>query len=212
MALDLEFAQPAAASVGVAAGAGAHGRPNACWDQLALMQCAVPAVGSFDAWIYVLEVPEEQQPASSLMRHLAPLLQDAGVIKVMHNARQDGVVLQRQFGICLRGVLDTQLLAGCSALAGSLAAPQGAQQQPEDEGKEGGSSRQAAAPPFLGRLGLGRLYAAYGLPHPGKDIMQQAFEANPRCGLSRVVEGLAVGWLAGFQHRARQKWRSSNVC
>lgn len=205
MALDLEFAQvippaqqqllpkqlqqrqsPQAATL--------RCRPDACFDQLALLQLFVPAAGIHSSCIYLVEVPQQRQAAAAVMQHLQPLLEDEAVVKVMHDSRQDSVVLKLQFGISLRGVLDTQLLAGCAQLAGSVYMPgnnaMGSSSSTQTAGNSSlaGSSgafnaaakTAATGAPHLGRIGLGKLYDKYGCPHPTKDKMCQAFDSDPR--------------------------------
>jgi hypothetical protein len=78
---------------------------------------------------------------------------------------QDAHLLAQHFNIQLAGVLDTQVLAGWAALG--EAALRAADQLPA-------SSRH------LSRIGLGKLCAMHGLPHPGKEAMQGEFAADPR--------------------------------
>jgi len=148
-------------------------RPDACFDQLALLQLFVPAVCGYDSRIYLGEVPQEPEAAAALMRQLRHLLEDVDVIKVMPDSRQDSVVLQRQFGIILRGVLDTQLLAGCAALAGSVGKSSSGHSSSGEGSSSAGSSSSsssssssAAGGPYLGRIGLGKLYDLFGCPPP----------------------------------------------
>jgi hypothetical protein len=233
-ALDLEFAQPDAPAVtnsssssrgdkagGRAASRGAH------LDRLALLQLFVPstaaaaATSASSTWqqqqqqwpaaVYLFQVPEEQQAAAALLTQLQPVLEDAAVSKVMHDARWDSCVLQAQFGISLAGVLDTQLLAGLTNLAAGSAGTAGASSGGSSSSSSStvagltnlaaGSAGAAAAVAgstagasssnssssgvgnwdgYLGRVGLGKLYGACGLPHPTKGSMAQAFDANPR--------------------------------
>jgi hypothetical protein len=220
-ALDLESAQllsPAQAQQLLRAatqGSTTSLRDDACFDQLALLQLCVPAAGAYKPWVYAIEVPQQQEAAAALMRHLQPLLQDAAVVKVMHDARQDSVILQRQFGITLRGVLDTQLLAGVVGLAAALpgapppaaaaAAAAAATAAPQGDsawGAASGSGNGGSSGSYLGRLGLSKLYAAYGCPHPHKDAMRSAFDADPRCDM-RVRVGPAACLQALHQPRAR---------
>jgi hypothetical protein len=194
-ALDLEFAQPhasaAASSSSMKTGNRAASRA-AYLDRLALLQLFVPAAApnsagsanssqqQWPAAIYLVQVPEPQPAAAALLQQLQPLLEDAAVSKVMHDARWDSCVLQAQFGISLAGVLDTQLLAGLTNLAaagmaaGTTAAADGSSSSSSGGGGGGGTAGH------LGRVGLGRLYEACGFPHPTKDGMAAAFDANTR--------------------------------
>lgn len=121
-------------------------------------------------------MPEEPQTAAALLSQLQPVLEDAAVSKVMHDARWDGCVLQVQFGIELAGVLDTQLLAGLTNLAAGSAGPTAAGSSTTD----GSSSVAGEWGGHMDRIGLGSLFEAYGFPHPTKCNMAQAFDANPR--------------------------------
>jgi DNA polymerase I-like protein with 3'-5' exonuclease and polymerase domains len=139
---------------------------------------------SWQATIYIVEVPELQPEAAHLLALLQPVLQDAGVVKVMHDTRKDSCILQQQFGVRLDHVLDTQLLAGLAAMAGSTAAGSAAAacdnaHQAGPPAAAGGSS-SSDWDGYLGRVGLERLYEAYGFAHPLKEPMQLACDANPR--------------------------------
>jgi hypothetical protein len=208
-ALDLEFAQPdaslaVASSTSSSRGGRAGGRAAnraAHLDRLALMQLFVPATAAAVAaasgssnWqqqqqrpaaVYIVQVPEEPHAAAALLSQLQPVLEDAAVAKVMHDARWDSCVLQAQFGISLAGVLDTQLLAGLTNLAAGTAgtaAATAAGSGIAGTSSSSSSSSTAAVPwdGYLGRVGLGKLLEACGFPHPTKSSMTHAFDANPR--------------------------------
>jgi hypothetical protein len=186
-ALDLEFAQPhaPASSSSSSSKFGSRAADHAAHlDRLVLLQLFVPGAASsfqqqqqWPAAIYLVQVPEAPAAAAALLQQLRPVLEDAAVSQVMHDARWDSCVLQTQFGISLAGVLDTQLLAGLTNLAaagcaGSLAAACGSSSSSGTVGQWSG---------HMGWVGLGRLYEACGFLHPTKSSMAQAFDANPRC-------------------------------
>jgi hypothetical protein len=161
--------------------------------QLALLELFVPAAGGYDSWIYVLEVPQAQAAAAALMAHLAPLLQDAGLVKVMHDARQDSVVLQQQFGIRLGGVLDTQLLAGTAALGG---------------GGPDSPALAAAGAQASSSSSLQRLHQSCGLPapvpHSGGSAAGLWFQRPlPAAAVRRAADG--VRYLLPLAHALLQQ-------
>lgn len=203
-ALDLEFAQATAEQTKQYSQAQSQGQhekianPAAASnshaprvDVLALMQLFVPACEDlgFAATIYIVEVSQQQAEAAAALGCLQPLLQDPGVVKVMHDARCDSSVLLQQFGIQLAGVLDTQVLAGMATLA---AAVPNASSSSSSGRLDGASSSQAAASSAvagsgsgsglsdINRVGLGKLYEAYGCPHPRKHTVGKSFDENPR--------------------------------
>jgi len=161
-------------------------------DVLAMMQLFVPAVDSDSisqpATIYVVEVPQQQDDAADLMSCFHELLEDSTVVKVMHDARCDSSVLQQQFGVILGGVLDTQVLVGAAAMAAAVPASSSSLLSSTDSRAEGlrGSAAAAAGSSSssgwsdVGRVGLGKLYEAYGCPHPMKATVGKSFDANPR--------------------------------
>jgi hypothetical protein len=200
-AVDLEFAQPDAppvdSSTSTSRGGRAGGRAanrGAHLDRLALLQLFVPATAAAAAasgssnWqqqqqqrpaaVYIVQVPEEPHAAAEVLTQLQPVLEDATVSKVMHDARWDSCVLQAQFGISLAGVLDTQLLAGLTNLAAGCAGI--AAGSSTVDGSSSSSIVTEQWDGYLGRVGLGRLLEACGFPHPTKSTMAQAFDVNPR--------------------------------
>lgn len=84
---------------------------------------------------------------------------------------QDAEVLLQQFGICLDGLLDTQLLQGWASFA-AAASNSGWQ------GSSGGGGQPVAG--YMGRMGLGKLYAQYGFSHVSKEFVKQCFDADAR--------------------------------
>jgi hypothetical protein len=97
-------------------------------------------------------------------------------------------VLQQQFGIQLDGVLDTQVLAGMATLAAAV--PNNSSSSSSSRRFDGASSSQAASSSAdgssgsglsdLNRVGLGKLYEAYGCPHPRKNTVGKSFDENLR--------------------------------
>lgn len=117
----------------------------------ALMEGADRDTKSWPSTVYVIEVPEKATASSQLSQLLRPILESDSFIKVVQDARFDGCVLQQQLAITLRGVLDTQLLAGLAALADSSTAT---------------SARSSNAfRANLARVPLHELYQAYGYAH-----------------------------------------------
>ncbi|WIA12322.1 hypothetical protein OEZ85_012377 [Tetradesmus obliquus] len=152
------------------------------------------------AAIYLVQVPEAQLAAAALLQQLRPLLEEAAICKVMHDARWDSCVLQAQFGVTLAGVLDTQLLAGLTNLAARSAGQSAAAAAAAaDRAADGGGSSSSAACQWdgaMGRVGLGRLYEACGFPEPTKGSMAAAFDANPRLWFSRPLPADAIEYAA----------------
>ncbi len=175
-AVDLEFAEDADGSSSKPSSRSSRPQQKAR-NQLALLQLFIPEASCpagrkmWPAAIYLIEVPEQPAAAALLLGRIKEVMEDSKVVKVLHDGRQDSCVLQRQLGIKLKGVLDTQLLAGLAALA---AAADGSSHSSNS------SSSSSCWDGYLGRSGLGRLYEVYGFPHPTKSSMCKSFDANPR--------------------------------
>jgi hypothetical protein len=139
--------------------------------------------------VYIVEVPQQQEQAAELMSLLQPLLQDAAVVKVMHDARCGSSGLLQQFGIQLGGVLDTQVLAGMATLAAAVPNSSSTISSGELDGASSSQAARSSAAAGNGscsglsnmdRVGLGKLYHAYGCPHPRKHTVGESFDQDPR--------------------------------
>jgi hypothetical protein len=64
---------------------------NSSWWQLALVQLMVPAVttadGSWPATVYLVRVPQQQNAAQQVLTQLKAMLEDADVLKIVHDGR-----------------------------------------------------------------------------------------------------------------------------
>jgi len=90
-------------------------------------------------------------------------------------------VLWLQYQIALAGVLDTQVLHGMVSLGQVVSIGSDA------------SMRMPQLQQELKRVGLGKLYAKYGFPHPTKDEVAAGFSAAG--GRWVVCAGEWGGWV-----------------
>jgi hypothetical protein len=80
-----------------------------------MLQVFAPAVAldggyGYPSTIYLLPLPGDGPLAGAITEELRPILTNPQVVKVMHAPGGAAAALQQQFGVQLRGVLDTRLL------------------------------------------------------------------------------------------------------
>ncbi len=151
-----------------------------------------------------------REHATELAAPTAVLPQSLTCISHRHCLPQDAAILQQQFGIHLQGVLDTQLLQGFASFADAAGSTPiskptqaikstsssadgttttvaaGNSHGPHTSSNDGLDKEQSFQPDscYLGRLGLGKLYAMYGFSHPNKAAMHKTFNEDSRCVIS----------------------------
>uniref|UniRef100_A0A383VJ90 3'-5' exonuclease domain-containing protein n=1 Tax=Tetradesmus obliquus TaxID=3088 RepID=A0A383VJ90_TETOB len=159
--------------------------------QLALLQLMVPAAeaadGAWPAAIYLVQVPQQRAAAQQVVAKLQPLLEDVGIVKVVHDGRQDAEILHRDFGVTVKGSLDTQLLAGLAGLG--AASSSGDNTQPDTT-----TAANSSWSDCIRRMRLNELSLLYGYAYTDVPSHKRGGTAG---WLQRPLPPRAVAYAAG---------------
>ncbi|WIA41853.1 hypothetical protein OEZ86_009179 [Tetradesmus obliquus] len=134
-----------------------------------------------------LVVPQQRAAAQQVVAKLQPLLEDEGIVKVVHDGRQDAEILHRDFGVTVKGSLDTQLLAGLAGLG--AASSSGDNTQPDTT-----TAANSSWSDCIRRMRLNELSLLYGYAYTDVPSHKRGGTAG---WLQRPLPPRAVAYAAG---------------